>query len=107
MTFERKRLVLAMLWGGLAFLVGGILAPSFGSVRAGHTMRPPNFFDRHSRSIGFVALGVFPAAAGTFAYLIMGKMRLPPLGHCKACRYDLTGNESGVCPECGTEIESP
>ena len=23
-------------------------------------------------------------------------------GYCKACRYDLTGNVSGVCPECGT-----
>jgi hypothetical protein len=23
-------------------------------------------------------------------------------GHCKRCAYDLTGNESGVCPECGT-----
>ena len=24
---------------------------------------------------------------------------------CFTCGYDLTGNESGVCPECGTEIE--
>ena len=24
-----------------------------------------------------------------------------PLGHCRVCHYDLTGNESGVCPECG------
>lgn len=22
---------------------------------------------------------------------------------CGACLYDLTGNESGVCPECGTK----
>ena len=28
-------------------------------------------------------------------------------GKCVVCEYDLTGNESGVCPECGTEIESP
>lgn len=26
------------------------------------------------------------------------------IGHCPKCRYDLTGNESGVCPECGTAI---
>ena len=26
-------------------------------------------------------------------------------GLCVRCRYNLTGNESGVCPECGTEIE--
>ena len=25
---------------------------------------------------------------------------------CITCGYDLTGNESGVCPECGTKIES-
>ncbi len=25
-------------------------------------------------------------------------------GLCVACGYDLTGNTSGVCPECGTEI---
>ena len=23
-------------------------------------------------------------------------------GHCKHCGYDLSGNESGVCPECGS-----
>lgn len=26
------------------------------------------------------------------------------LNHCERCDYDLTGNESGVCPECGTAI---
>jgi len=25
-------------------------------------------------------------------------------GHCLKCGYDLTGNVSGVCPECGTAI---
>src|SRR5207249_9172825 len=41
--------------------------------------------------------------------LVMVMAILPPRrdrlsGHprCRACRYDLTGNESGVCPECGT-----
>ena len=28
-------------------------------------------------------------------------------GHCTKCGYDLTGNVTGTCPECGTEIESP
>ena len=30
--------------------------------------------------------------------------RPPPRGHCQQCGYDLTGNVSGRCPECGTEI---
>ena len=25
-------------------------------------------------------------------------------GHCQSCGYDLTGNTSGICPECGTAI---
>ncbi len=26
------------------------------------------------------------------------------VGHCRACGYDLTGNVSGTCPECGTAV---
>ncbi len=36
------------------------------------------------------------------AYLFY-RDRRPPPGHCQNCGYDLTGNESGVCPECGKE----
>ena len=32
-----------------------------------------------------------------------GRPFYPP-GHCQKCGYDLTGNVSGVCPECGTEV---
>jgi hypothetical protein len=28
-------------------------------------------------------------------------------GECVACGYDLTGNVSGICPECGAEIQAP
>ena len=31
--------------------------------------------------------------------------RFPP-GHCQKCGYDLTGNESGLCPECGKQVGS-
>ncbi len=30
--------------------------------------------------------------------------RRPPPGHCGRCGYNLTGNTSGVCPECGTAV---
>ncbi len=32
------------------------------------------------------------------------RKRIQP-GHCQMCGYDLTGNVSGVCPECGTKVE--
>jgi len=28
-------------------------------------------------------------------------------GHCVKCGYDLAGNLSGRCPECGTPTDSP
>ena len=31
----------------------------------------------------------------------LDRRRIPP-GHCLKCGYNLTGNVSGVCPECGT-----
>lgn len=33
--------------------------------------------------------------------------RAARLGKCTQCGYDLTGNLSGLCPECGTEIVNP
>jgi len=30
--------------------------------------------------------------------------RRPPTGYCQNCGYNLTGNESGKCPECGVRI---
>ena len=31
--------------------------------------------------------------------------RFPP-GHCPSCNYNLTGNTSGICAECGTPLAS-
>lgn len=28
-------------------------------------------------------------------------------GFCVVCRYDLTGNVSGTCPECGAKVQTP
>ena len=37
------------------------------------------------------------------AYLFYRDRRYPR-GHCQGCGYDLTGNVSGVCPECGRAV---
>ncbi len=34
------------------------------------------------------------------------RYRRPPRGHCQSCGYDLTGNVSGRCPECGSAVLS-
>ena len=39
---------------------------------------------------------VFPTAILWY----LDRRRIPP-GHCRNCGYDLTGNTSGRCPECG------
>ena len=39
------------------------------------------------------------------AILFWQDRRRPEPGHCRSCDYDLTGNVSGICPECGTAIE--
>lgn len=35
------------------------------------------------------------------SWLLLRRRPIPP-GHCRKCSYDLRGNVSGVCPECGT-----
>jgi hypothetical protein len=42
-------------------------------------------------------------AAPTMFLWLRDRRRVLP-GHCGQCGYDLTGNTSGVCPECGMEL---
>jgi len=46
-----------------------------------------------------------PLALLTPPTLLAWRPRRPtPPGHCPRCRYNLTGNTTGVCPECGLEL---
>ncbi|MCG8405830.1 MAG: hypothetical protein MI923_11595 [Phycisphaerales bacterium] len=38
------------------------------------------------------------------AFLMYPDRRRYRPGHCQQCGYDLTGNTSGICPECGTKV---
>ncbi len=44
-------------------------------------------------------------AAIPTAFLWHRDRRCHPLGHCRKCGYDLRGNESGRCSECGTACQ--
>ncbi len=47
----------------------------------------------------FALLFLFGAAPGLWTY--RRRRALRRAGHCQRCSYDLTGNISGRCPECG------
>ncbi len=54
-----------------------------------------------------VALGPGIAFCYVLAAVISRLGPLYPRGHCRRCGYNLTGNVSGICPECGQPIVSP
>jgi len=58
-----------------------------------------------SWAIGIPLWMAFFALAIPTALLWYREHRFIPPGHCGRCGYDLTKNESGVCPECGVVID--
>ena len=54
--------------------------------------------------VWFVPLWIPLVAIGipTRVMFFLDRRRIPP-NHCHKCGYNLTGNVSGVCPECGTQ----
>jgi hypothetical protein len=58
-----------------------------------------------------IAVSLALAAAAPFSAMIWSLLHVRRYNKrhlgwrfCSTCRYDLTGNVSGICPECGTEI---
>jgi hypothetical protein len=55
--------------------------------------------------IAFAGLFVFVAALIYSVRFALGLVATPPKSDaCSRCGYNLTGNTSGVCPECGTPV---
>ncbi len=50
-------------------------------------------------------MGLLPVGAATAILWLCD--RRPPSGHCRFCGYNLTGNVSGTCPECGRKVMAP
>ncbi len=65
---------------------------------------------RWSRADGgedlFVPLWPLVPAMAAYVVVVWRRTRPVPAGACASCRYDLTGNVSGICPECGTPIRA-
>ena len=49
--------------------------------------------------------GLVSGATLLFASVFVGRMA-PKRGVCRNCSYDLTGNISGICSECGTPVSN-
>lgn len=45
------------------------------------------------------------AVTVAIAFASWRSLRALPPGHCRKCDYDLTGNVSGMCPECGEKVQ--
>ncbi len=56
-----------------------------------------------------IILPLWPAYLAIVAWtvFVFWRYRGFPPGCCQVCSYDLTGNVSGICPECGTEVKRP
>lgn len=81
-----------------------LLAPLYNSLHLHYSIAPPSsLFQLTAASC--LAVAKFPylwSGLAAFCYLSRG---FPcPYPVCSACHYNLTGNESGVCPECGTKL---
>ncbi len=61
----------------------------------------------HSIAAPFLLPSLLLSAYPTIAFYRgpLRRYRRRRRGLCLTCEYDLTGNESGVCPECATEVE--
>ena len=55
---------------------------------------------------GQAGLLVIPAPGFFILIILKNKRIVTPKGFCTRCQYDLTGNITGACPECGQAIES-
>ena len=59
-----------------------------------------------------IPLWIIVALFATYPFIVfirgpLRRWRRKKKGLCLKCGYDLTGNVSGVCPDCGTEIKQP
>jgi len=72
-----------------------------GGRASGGTWLLPSYFRSLVGVSLIVPIWMLFLPAGCFTVWLWRRDRRPPKGHCQACGYNLTGNTSGICPECG------
>ena len=87
--------------------IGGM---GFGLVRGRMYSQPSNAYSNTWYAVFcpswfiVVLLGTYPAFTFARGLIRRRRRRRDRRGLCLKCGYDLTGNVSGVCPECGTLV---
>jgi hypothetical protein len=102
-----------MFWVGILVMVLGMIVASFGAIAVSRL----GFFPGATpgQSISYIVLACMLAQPLTLLAVIVGnqfifRALLPHVRahlktYCPACGYNLTGNLSGTCPECGQAVE--
>lgn len=107
--YASGRLAVSVGWGHTFFTYRRIGpyrdAPGFTFLRVGPSppLELPHFVQLPSVTVGGLPNwipSVFLALPTAYLFYFFRDRRYPR-GHCQRCGYDLTGNVSGVCPECG------
>jgi hypothetical protein len=57
-------------------------------------------------TVDVVTLGLL-AVPGVVVAVLLARRRDYPPGHCQRCGFDLTGNVSGRCSDCGRKVRLP
>ncbi len=92
-------IVTGTLWGVLVPFFGFLLA--FNKITAGNNPTPDVLAKGINSSLLLGSPAILIMAAGVALLIHRHLKDRPKPGHCAHCDYDLKGNETGVCPECG------
>ena len=105
---DRKQSLTYLVWHGNFFVIeGNLWCPSLARWHWGVGASPLG----PSWGIVDLSVPIWPLTTVLLAWGVPGfipaflRFRKPKSGHCTKCRYDLTGNVSHICPECGTQID--
>ena len=116
----RRLMIKLMIVGWVIYGVPFVLIPILSAIiPIGWRADPPLFYveitpftistagtDFPYWMVGTLLLGI-PVFILTAIVSSTRRLCVPGDPCCPKCRYDLTGNMSGVCPECGTPITTP
>ena len=99
---ERSRaLCHALLWIGLTLCYGLFALQAAVSIWFPHSLRSL-YFNAISQTVFDLGMAALIIAVPSWLAELFTRRHLP--GHCKKCGYNLKGNVSGICSECGAPI---